>query len=397
MAVLFLTERMSPGYGVPVVVAALARRLAAMGVASAIGCRADAAHWPGLDVRPVEETVEAVTALAESIGATLVVAHAEPFLSLLPALKPRFAVIAHEHGDPTPALFPAEDAARRTAAIAAKRTAVYPHVDAVVAISRFVAADIGWPDAHVIVNGCDHVADPGPKTMADHGAPTGRPLRVGALMRLGPAEARYKGGDIFLELVTAARAAGLAFVPEVMGRGTAADAVLLEAAGITVRRNASDADRDDWLREIDVLVAPSRWEGFNLPLVEAQARGTAAIAFDAGAHAEVAPMIVQSVAEAVALLQAYDGDRRLLTRHAEAGWRHARSAFRWDAAAAAFLALAARHGLVPGGGAMIAVHPPGLAARLIARAGHALRQTRRSLERDGVRITLKRIGRRMRG
>lgn len=395
MAVLILTERMSMGYGVPLVVAEIARRLQAWGLPVVIGCRADPAPWPGLDVRPVLETEAAVTALAESIGAKVIIAHSSPFFELLPALAGKFKVFAHDHGDVTPALFDPAEAAKRQAVIDHKQTTVYPALHGVIAISDFIRRDIAWPDAIVIPNGCDHVPDPGPKSVADHGAPGGRPLKIGALMRLGSAEAHYKGGDRFIALVTAARATGLNITAEVIGRGSAADAAPFIAAGITVRRNVSDAERDAWLREIDVLIAPSRWEGFNLPLVEAQARGTAAIAYDAGAQPEVAPVIVSSRAEAVALLQAYDADRALLTAHAAAGWRYVRQRFRWTEAAAAVLALIAADGGVVAGGAAPRPVAPGSLSRLIARIGHLKRQTLRSIQQDGWRITCRRIGRRL--
>ena len=45
------------------------------------------------------------------------------------------------------------------------------------------------------------------------------------------------------------------------------------ARGLTVHLNAGDAARDRYLHELDVFVTCSRWEGFNLPLLEAQAQG----------------------------------------------------------------------------------------------------------------------------
>ena len=118
-----------------------------------------------------------------------------------------------------------------------------------VAISRFIAADIDWPAATVIANGIDHV-DAKPDPARDRRASA---LRVGTLMRLGQGEAYYKGNDLFLDLVAAAEAAGVNARFEVMARGEDADAAL-RARGLTVHLDASDAARDRYLHELDVFV-----------------------------------------------------------------------------------------------------------------------------------------------
>jgi glycosyltransferase involved in cell wall biosynthesis len=44
---------------------------------------------------------------------------------------------------------------------------------------------------------------------------------------------------------------------------------------------------------LDIYICASRWEGFNLPIVEAAWHGVPAVAYDAGAHGEhVTAMIV---------------------------------------------------------------------------------------------------------
>ena len=120
---------------------------------------------------------------------------------------------------------------------------------------------------------------------------------MGFLSRLGQLEAEYKGNDLLVALADRFFGdQGVEFL--VMGRGTEADAELFRAQGISVALNATDDERDRFFQEIDVFFSASRWEGFNLPLVEAQHAGCAAMAFDVGAHPETTPYILGSLDEA---------------------------------------------------------------------------------------------------
>lgn len=58
-------------------------------------------------------------------------------------------------------------------------------------------------------------------------------------------------------------------------------------AGVYSIANASDEELVSILNRSTVHVSPSLWEGFNLPLIEAQALGVPVVAFNIGAHPEV--------------------------------------------------------------------------------------------------------------
>lgn len=340
MRVLFLARQMSRGYGIPVVVDEQARRLegGGSGGAPTVGCLEADGSYAHLDVREIPPTPGAVTSLAREVGAGAVVAHASPFHEVLPDLPEGLVTVAWDHGDPPPALFPPGDRERRARTARRKRERVHPAVDRVVVPSHFLRADLGLPDAEVVPNGCDHVPDPGPKprSAADRES---RPFRVGTLARLGPGEARYKGSALFREAVRRLRAAADAGeVPggveaALLGRGTDADAAPFREEGIEVILDATDEERNGWLRGLDLFVAPSLWEGFGLPAVEAQAAGTATVVLDAGAHPEVCPLVAGGVDDVVALARACAADPGLLHRHAELGYRFARETFSWDRAA----------------------------------------------------------------
>ncbi len=252
---------------------------------------------------------------------THVVAHTLQYFEQMSTLSRSVKRWVWEHGDPSPELFP-KDFQKRTHIVENKRRHVYPHVDKVIAISGFIREDIGWPMAQVIYNGCDHVPQHEP-SCAQEG-----PLKVGTLMRLGSGERFYKGGDLYIQLAEQLKAhKGRAF--SVMGRGTERDAAEFRKAGIDVHLNGTYDERSEFLKRLDVFVSPSMWEGFNLPLVEAQMSGTLSIAFDIGAHPEVTPFVVSDLSELTSLLHALDTDRDMLLRYAVKAHDYCRRKFSW--------------------------------------------------------------------
>ena len=122
-----------------------------------------------------------------------------------------------------------------------------------------------------------------------------------------------------------------------MGRGDAEDEARYAAAGIQVFRNASDAEREAYLREIDVFVSPSLWEGCNLPLLEAQAQGTASLSFDTGAHPEFGALVCGSVGEMSRLIQHWQDQRAALEAESRRIQHWVRSRLSWDDAVDALM------------------------------------------------------------
>jgi glycosyltransferase involved in cell wall biosynthesis len=118
-----------------------------------------------------------------------------------------------------------------------------------------------------------------------------------------------------------------------MGRGEESDKVWWEERGVRCHLNASDEERSVFLSELDVLISPSRWEGFNLPLVEAHASGTVGLAFDVGAHPETTPFLLSNLADARFLLEEWQRDRTKLENASERCYRYSRQKFTWQATA----------------------------------------------------------------
>lgn len=323
--ILFLTVRMQPGFGVAVVIEQISRRLIERGVGVTVGCQQLSGDFPGLDVRRVSADSEQLCDLIDDIGATHAIAHASPYFEALPSLH-KVSTWAWEHGDPDPDFF-SRSRSDRKAQIQRKKTAVYPNLDGVIAISDFIREQIGWPAAQIIRNGWEHVLNGSRQAAAEiQLAASGGQLKVGCLMRLGRGEERYKGGELYRALATAC--------PEVdfslMGRGDAEDEARYTRAGIQVFRNASDAAREAYLRQIDVFVSPSLWEGCNLPLLEAQAQGTASLAFDTGAHPEFCALVCGSVDDMSRLIRRWSQQRDELEAESQRIQHWVRNNLSWD-------------------------------------------------------------------
>ncbi len=327
-SLLFLAVRMKPGFGVTVVIDELCKCLSNGGINVAVGCQEAEGEFT-YPVRLVDPDPEAVLELANSFDCRAVVAQTSPYFEVLPHLPRELLRVAWEHGDPTPAFFP-HDQAERQHVVDNKLINVYPAIDGVIASSEFLRNDIRWPSATIIQLAADHMPDLGAKVAAGNRE---KPLRIGTLMRLGKGESYYKGNQLYLELVRELRNRGVATQFEVMGRGSAEDVEAFQAEGVLAHLNSSETDKVTFLRDLDVLISCSQWEGFNLPLVEAQALGTAAMAFDVGAHPEVTPLVVSNRDDAVSLVEAYSGNRDLLLLHSNACYRYVRKRFSWQRAA----------------------------------------------------------------
>jgi glycosyltransferase involved in cell wall biosynthesis len=332
--ILFLSYRMAMGFGVDVVVAELVRGLKSKGIRSVVGCIDKDQSYPDIESIACSGSLSDVLSLVDSLQPTHVVAHTTPFFEVLPELKaarPTLKIWAYEHGDPSPELFPGEED-KRWAIKNDKSSRVYPAIDGVIAISEFIRRDIAWPRAEIVFNGADNnpLAEPKNRTLK-------APLRVGTLMRLGQGERPYKGGDLYLRVAELAREKSLPVEFAYLGRGSEDDARAFREQGFRVVLNASEAEKRDYLRGLDVFVSCSQWEGCNLPLLEAQRAGTLSWATLKGAHPEVCPFLFESPEIFVEQLRAYIDDPGLWGRHTHLSRSFVENRCRWRDAVDRFM------------------------------------------------------------
>ena len=328
--VLLLTSVMKRGYGVSVVAREVADRIDAAGWKMSIGCLEVDEFYNADDVVQLRPSSQMIFEYCQENSIEIVVAQTSPYFEVLPALEMWIPTVVFEHGDPTPTMFE-HDVFEREQLKVHKLKRVYPKVDAVLTSSYFLRDELLWPKAKVIALGCDHVTDFGQpstqRTASDHA-----PLRVGTLMRLGSGEALYKGLDEYLAIVSHfTDRPGFDF--SIMGRGEESDRLWWEERGVHCHLNATDEERSIFLSELDVFISPSKWEGFNLPLVEAHASGTVGLAFDVGAHPETTPYVLANIADANFLLEEWQRDSALLQLASERCYAYARKKFPWEATA----------------------------------------------------------------
>ena len=240
MKVLMLVGRMSMGFGVSVVIAELSKQLARLDVDVTVGTMdLDSFYTDDCHILKMDADSYVIGKYIAEHNIDCVIAHTTPYFELLPQINEEVIKWAWEHGDPTPSLFPHDEVERANIA-ANKLKYVYPNVDRVIAISRFIRQDIQWPAADVIPNGCNHVAIKAPRLNSN------KQLKIGTLMRLGKGERFYKGGDLFIQLAAKLKdSERMCF--SVMGRGKEEDAEDFEKAGIKVYLNASNEERDAYL------------------------------------------------------------------------------------------------------------------------------------------------------
>lgn len=328
--VLLLTSVMKRGYGVSVVAREVADRIDAAGWKMSIGCLEVDEFYGADDVVQLRPSSQMIFEYCQENSIEIVVAQTSPYFEVLPALEMWIPTVVFEHGDPTPTMFD-HDVAEREQLKVHKLKRVYPKVDAVLTSSYFLRDELLWPKAKVIALGCDHVTDYGQpstqRSVSDHA-----PLRVGTLMRLGSGEALYKGLDEYLAIVSHFNdRPGFDF--SIMGRGEESDRLWWEERGVQCHLNATDEERSTFLSELNVFISPSKWEGFNLPLVEAHASGTVGLAFDVGAHPETTPYVLANIADAYFLLEEWQRDSALLQLASERCYTYSRKKFPWEATA----------------------------------------------------------------
>lgn len=177
-------------------------------------------------------------------------------------------------------------------------TKVFTHVVANSEATReALLGEFGQPHpfgVEVIYLGVDLDAfDVGAPPASDESATTGssersdRPVVLGSVGRL----ATEKNHAALVDVAKHLHARGLEFEMRIAGTGTLADSLHSQIARLGVGDQVSLVgfveDIAEFLRDIDVFLLSSKWEGFGLALVEAGAAGKPAVAFNTTSTPEI--------------------------------------------------------------------------------------------------------------
>ncbi|MBE2213416.1 MAG: glycosyltransferase [Opitutaceae bacterium] len=303
MKILICHERFIARFGVDRVLLALARDFLGRGHAVTLAGM-DLDPWP-LGDRPaprvirvprpdttIEADVETTAWLADhweehfggENGPDVVLTAGWPFLSAIPLFESRGCrVVYQDHGViPTDGL--PEIGWRSLSLLEELRRVFLPAASAVVAVSRFVrdtqtAALIRLDQPlEVIPNGVDHIAA---------GASSERPSAVRVLSAGRFEPGTYKQSELVFALEQILRDSGPTASIGVLAQAGELAASIARNSGVVALGRPSDAELAGLVRGCEVVVCFSRWEGFNLPLAEAQVLGKPCLVFDIGAHREV--------------------------------------------------------------------------------------------------------------
>lgn len=118
---------------------------------------------------------------------------------------------------------------------------------------------------------------------------------IACCSRLHRRHAPYKNLPELLCMFKDLRESGLRVRLLLAGLGSPGDVAWLESRGAEVLPNAPPELMPSFYSAADIYASPSLWEGFNLPLVEAAWFGVPAVAYALGAHPETtAPVLVGS-------------------------------------------------------------------------------------------------------
>lgn len=306
MRIGFVCERMLTGFGVDLTVDHLATGLTEKGHDVTVYCSVDDGTYRGRDyrirlipTRPsrnfplMERRARKWATLLDEEGLDVVEIHTFPFFRLIPLLKT--PVVAVDHG-----ISPTEGMPfwLRTD-FDYVRSRLYgsylPAAAGLVTISEFLRSQLPTAlreRAQVIPWGSDHYFRPVPRAEAlewrrglgvDDDAVLS--LYVGRLNHKGQP---YKGVEELLEHFAGLKRADPRAALVCIGFGDERDARDIRLAGAIPVLKAPPAAMPLAYAAADIFVTASKWEGFGLPLLEAERAGVACLAYGRGAHPEIA-------------------------------------------------------------------------------------------------------------
>jgi GT2 family glycosyltransferase/glycosyltransferase involved in cell wall biosynthesis len=272
-----------------------------------------------------------------------------PFFALAPELARHKPCIAFDMG-----VSPSDGMPLRLRMnIAGMRRALYrrhlPHATHVLTISDFLKRSFPTQlraRTQVIHLGVDHI---------DYGDDEDRERTRSALGlnsssvlglyvgRLNPDAQPYKGTAELCAMAEQLRSRFTYFRMLFVGFGSEADAAWLETHGHLHRLNAPPEEMAGLLAAADVFLTATRWEGFDLPVGEAQHAGLPVVCYHLGAHPEVVAgnqsgFLVESRAEFEARASELIADSAIRQRMGLAARAFAMSHFPWLTAHEAFVA-----------------------------------------------------------
>ncbi len=306
----FITDRMIKGHGVDLVVDRMADGLAKKGYHTRVYCNYHDETFTKRKsyrittlpyVRPVrnpfayERRIRRLAPYFNRRDIDLFVIQSFPFYSLIPKLKKPVLVV--DHGVISSEGMPYKRRVLYKYQQMTQNLFYFKKAEKIITVSRFLLDSLPsclHSKASIIYNGCNHyrLADiPTDERAAEFRKELGVGLQDVLLLfvgRLNIPNQPYKGVDELLHIYhhLSAQKEGLKLLA--VGYGTENDEAVLRNQGIKVIKNASEKLMPMIYKACDIYITCSKWEGFDLPVSEAQSFKKPVVCYDIGAHGEVA-------------------------------------------------------------------------------------------------------------
>lgn len=254
-------------------------------------------------------------------------------------------VIFVEHGTPSPELFPKEMSLSVRLACLTKRERVFSVIrpyDRVVAISRFIASQLprqARSKTKIIHNGCDHyplIGKVAAEAFREKIGISGADFLITFVGRIDLDGQRqpYKSVDRLIEVWRRINSDTPHVKLMLAGRADTTTEKQLIDMGVIPMLNIPEEKVALVLAAADLFVSMSLWEGFDLPLFEAQFQGTPCVVMRRGAHEELlggtgAGVLVDNEAQFDRTIRQLANRRDLISQMSERAKVSSRR-FRWE-------------------------------------------------------------------
>lgn len=355
-----LTERMLTGFGADLVIHRIAKGLASEGyeveVVSSIkdGSLDDPDYLNRLLPIPASTYFPAYEANARreigrilALNYDLIIVGTFPFFALIPELSESVPCIALEFGVCPTVGFSLWAKYNFAYMKQSQMNAYFDKATRIICISEYLKQQLPQvlqAKADVIYCGVDHY--PLVNDLQTAGQSIRKQLGVSSdeilalyVGRVNPDAQPYKGTRELIDIYKQARAK-TEFRLLMVGRGTPEDAALLNVNGILAYLNVPASELPAIYSACDIFVTCSKWEGFGLPLAEAQYYGKPFVAYSVGAHPEIAEsgkagFLVKTKSEFQESLVRLIEDRQLRQTFSENACEQMK-VFRWEKAIEAY-------------------------------------------------------------
>lgn len=268
----------------------------------------------------------------------IVIVHTPPYWPHIARFNEFFTIkIAYDYGDPFPTFYKGKEKKERENSDKAKYNDM-PNYHVHISISEFIKRCSGISSSIVIYCGADHAddkKDQNETNIKDYLSLDKDSFIISSLSRIGVDESFYKGFDALIQIKNhvSAKLENKNIVFLIMGKSIPKGnkiEKMLQNSGFFLLEDVDEKLKKTILKQSDLFISPSLWEGFNLPLVEAQYMGTPSLCFSIGAHPEVCPLHFINIEEMVNFIVLLYNNNQLNKKYGYICRDYVKKKFKWE-------------------------------------------------------------------